>query len=78
MFPFAAISIELTDGETLRLDGADLVEGLQYTSTTGLPRLLRWFNELSLREHGRGVDNERFACHVGPGSVRETLCAKLI
>lgn len=70
MFPFQAITIDLTGGDTLRLDGADLVEGLQYTSTTGLPRLLAWFNELSLREHGRGVDGKHFACHVGPGSVR--------
>jgi len=74
-FPFTSLSFTakspLENGQdvtlTLTLDNEDLVEGLQYNTTVGLPRLFDWLRGLQERQHGRRKD-EGWDIAVGTGS----------
>ena len=59
-------------GVKLTLDQEDLVEGLQYSATAGLPRLLDWLRGLQERQHGRRKD-EGWDIAVGTGS-QDLIC----
>ena len=52
---------------TLVLDQEDLVEGLQYNATAGLPRLRDWLKGLQECQHGRRKD-EGWDLAVGSGA----------
>ena len=72
-FPFTSLSFTakspLADDQdvALTLDQEDLAEGLQYTATAGLPRLLDWLRGLQERQHGRCKD-EGWDVAVGIGA----------
>lgn len=79
-FPFASISMTIkdppsssgkstttTEPEVVTVDGADLVQGLQYAETAGLPRLNAWMVELQKLVHGRDPA-EGWKCSIGSGS----------
>ena len=58
-FPFTSLGFTakspLENGQhvSLTLDPGDLAEGLQYSDTAGLPRVLEWLRGLQERQHGR-------------------------
>ena len=72
-FPFRSFSftakspVEDDQDVTLTLDQGDLAEGLQYSATAGLPRLLDWLKGLQEHQHGRRKD-EGWDITVGSGS----------
>ncbi|KAG8213340.1 hypothetical protein J3R82DRAFT_11823 [Butyriboletus roseoflavus] len=73
MFPFESFSFTITDPShssqsiPVSLTGADLVSGLQYGPTAGLPRLNEWFVGLQERAHGR-KRSEGWTLTIGNGS----------
>lgn len=72
-FPFTSLSFTArspTDhGEevALKLEDADLRQGLQYGPTAGMPKLLGWLNQLQEVHHGR-KQGEGWKISVGSGS----------
>ncbi|KAL0568683.1 hypothetical protein V5O48_013298 [Marasmius crinis-equi] len=50
------------------IDSEDLAMGLQYTDTAGIPGLLRWFEGLQEKMHGRKASDEGWRISVGAGS----------
>ena len=77
-FPFTSLSFTakslLQSGQnvTLTLDQEDLAEGLQYSDTAGLPRVLEWLRGLQKRQHGRRK-GEGWDIAVGIGS-QDLIC----
>jgi len=77
-FPLTSLSFTakspLEDDQvvTLALDQEDLAEGLQYSATAGLPRLLNWLRGLQVRQHGRRKD-KGWDIAVGSGS-QDLIC----
>lgn len=80
-FPFQRISLELKpsihpDGktETVSIEGSDLDIALQYSATSGLPKLVEWIIEFQSRVHARVRVNESqkpgevWRCSFGNGS----------
>lgn len=47
-FPFTEISIKLTDGAEITLEGADLGAALQYLPSQGYPPLLQVYFSVTL------------------------------
>jgi tryptophan aminotransferase len=62
-----ARSPDWTTEETLKIEGADLHEALQYTATAGIPRLLEWMTGLQEIAHGR-KKGEGWRVSLGSGS----------
>ncbi|KAJ8088404.1 hypothetical protein PM082_022477 [Marasmius tenuissimus] len=50
------------------IDSEDLVTGLQYTDTAGVPNLLDWLGGLQEKVHGRRPKGEGWRISVGAGS----------
>jgi len=77
-FPFTSLSftakspLKADQHVTLTLDQEDLAEGLQYSDTAGLPRVLEWLRGLQERQHGR-PKGEGWDVAVGSGS-QDLIC----
>lgn len=79
-FPFQRILLELKpslhpDGktETVAIEGEDLDIALQYSATSGLPKLVDWIEAFQSRVHSRprvksGAAGEVWRCSFGNGS----------
>ena len=74
-FPFDSIDIKLkptpdaTESVTLQVSGSDLTEALQYSATAGLPRLVKWVEELQQTVHRRGSgSDEGWRVSIASGS----------
>jgi kynurenine/2-aminoadipate aminotransferase len=62
-FPFTKISVELQGGGSFFVDGENLLEALQYSPTTGLPRLLGHLDTLMTHYHlSKKTDSARALC----------------
>jgi tryptophan aminotransferase len=67
-FSFTARSPSDSNSESvLTVEGNDLIQGLQYGETAGLPKLLHWIHGLQEFSHGRKI-NEGWAVSMGCGS----------
>jgi kynurenine/2-aminoadipate aminotransferase len=51
-FPFKSCTFELNDGNTLRIDGREIEEALQYSPTEGVPSLQNWLLNHQVVRHG--------------------------
>jgi len=49
MFPFASLTVQTNDGQTLSIEGAKMKRALQYLPTDGLPELVSWLKNLQAR-----------------------------
>lgn len=80
-FPFQRILLELkpagnSDGksETVAIEGSDLDIALQYSATSGIPKLVSWIEEFQAKVHNRPKVEEGkragevWRCSFGNGS----------
>ena len=80
-FPFQRITLELKPevsaggkSESVAIEGADLDIALQYSATSGLPKLVSWIEEFQSRVHRRAKVTEAkqagevWRCSFGNGS----------
>jgi len=79
-FPFQRIVLELKPAsgsddkpETVAIEGSDLDIALQYSATSGIPKLVSWIEEFQAKVHKRpkvkeGKRGEVWRCSFGNGS----------
>ncbi|SJX63785.1 related to aromatic amino acid aminotransferase I [Sporisorium reilianum f. sp. reilianum] len=80
-FPFQRIVLELKpamhaegETETVAIEGADLDTALQYSATSGIPKLVEWIEEFQAHVHARARTKEGsrpgevWRCSFGNGS----------
>eukprot|EP01059_Diplonema_ambulator_P003399 TRINITY_DN13082_c0_g2_i1.p1 TRINITY_DN13082_c0_g2~~TRINITY_DN13082_c0_g2_i1.p1 ORF type:complete len:438 (+),score=109.91 TRINITY_DN13082_c0_g2_i1:51-1316(+) len=65
VFPISGMSIKLTDGSELSVGADSVAEGLQYSASQGMPRLVKQLKEMQLRVHSPPTEVEVV---VGTGS----------
>nr|CDI54312.1 tryptophan amino transferase (transaminase) [Melanopsichium pennsylvanicum 4] len=76
-FPFQRITLELkpplsspdSQPESVSIEGEDLDIALQYSATSGLPKLVNWITEFQARVHNRSADQHaHWRVSMGNGS----------
>jgi kynurenine/2-aminoadipate aminotransferase len=72
-FPFKSMTVELTSGDTLKINQEDTAVALQYSATAGIPSLVDFLEKLQIREHRPSSSAKDFQICVTNGS-QEAIC----
>lgn len=72
-FPFTEATVSLKNGKTLHLDQTAMNQSLQYSATSGLPKLNQWIKDLQMKVHEPPRTGHQTTCVITNGS-QDGLC----